>query len=662
MDLLRNSRRFSFLYNGKEITDADYTLTQTAEENKLTSVYNFSDGLKVTNIAVRHERFGAYEWVNYFENTSRTPSGMITELWDCDTVIPMPHQDPSIFTAWKDWDATVVYAPAGCCDSAYEFYFKVDDAKKPTMDSRLFAGDTKRYASYNGKSSWMQAPFFNVHKDGRGFIVAVGWTGQWNCQFTRETESVTVRTKIEDTAFYLMPGERFRTSSVVIMPYDGSVEDSQNKWRRLVKEKYSLIGQPGRPRYAPLCAMYWGGCETRKILDGIRVIKENRLPYEYLWIDAGWYGVNNKPTPDDHESHWSEMLGDWRVSTVIHPDGLKDVSKAIHDAGMKFLLWFEIERANVNTPIYAEHPEFFLDNPYGDYKKLPNLGDEKAWNYIFELLSEKITELGIDCLRQDANMVRLALWRNADTEGRKGITEIKYINGLYALWDRLLERFPHLIIDNCASGGKRIDIETLRRSVPLWRSDSCTAANYLTWGMQNQQLAYNAWMPYSGAGTGRILDVYRIRSAYSGSMSTAYTMDSRVPFGKKPEEIEFVKKYCEEYLKVRPYFYEDFYPLTQMTDSTDVWSGAQFHRPSQNDGVIQLFRREDAPYETARFDLRAIDENAVYRFTDADDDSSFTISGKDLIENGLIITITQKRTAKIYFYKAEEGPAYRNQQ
>ena len=123
-------------------------------------------------------------------------------------------------------------------------------------------------------------------------------------------------------------------------------------------------------------------------------------------------------------------------------------------------------------------------------------------------------------------MVRLSIWRKADTEGRRGITEIKYINGLYALWDRLLERFPHLLIDNCASGGKRIDIETLRRSVPLWRSDSCTAANYLIQGMQNQQLAYNAWMPYSGAGTGRIFDAYRIRSAYSGSLGTAYTMDS----------------------------------------------------------------------------------------------------------------------------------------
>ena len=57
MVFLKNNRRFRFLYNGKEITDADYTVTQTEEENQLTSVYAFADGLKVTNIAIRHEGF-----------------------------------------------------------------------------------------------------------------------------------------------------------------------------------------------------------------------------------------------------------------------------------------------------------------------------------------------------------------------------------------------------------------------------------------------------------------------------------------------------------------------------------------------------------------------------------------------------------------------------
>lgn len=85
-----------------------------------------------------------------------------------------------------------------------------------------------------------------------------------------------------------------------------------------------------------------------------------------------------------------------------------------------------------------------------------------------------------------------------DADDRKGITEIKHIMGLYRLWDALLERFPHLIIDNCASGGRRIDIETLRRSVPLWRSDAQCSANYPPEWAQVHNMTFSVWMPYSG--------------------------------------------------------------------------------------------------------------------------------------------------------------------
>ncbi len=107
-----------------------------------------------------------------------------------------------------------------------------------------------------------------------------------------------------------------------------------------------------------------------------------------------------------------------------------------------------------------------------------NLGDESAWNYCFDTLAELIEKLNLHYYRQDFNILPLPYWRKNDTQDRIGISEIKHIMGLYRLWDALLERFPHLMIDNCASGGRRIDIETLRRSVPLWRSDAQCPANY----------------------------------------------------------------------------------------------------------------------------------------------------------------------------------------
>lgn len=76
----------------------------------------------------------------------------------------------------------------------------------------------------------------------------------------------------------------------------------------------------------------------------------------------------------------------------------------------------------------------------------------------------------------------------------------------------------------------------------------------------------------------------------------------------------------------------------------------QFNRPDKNDGIIEVFRRENLPYETACFMLRCLDESADYLFTDADG-GEFTLSGKELMNNGLKITVSDKRKAKIYFYK-----------
>ena len=108
-----------------------------------------------------------------------------------------------------------------------------------------------------------------------------------------------------------------------------------------------------------------------------------------------------------------------------------------------------------------------------------------------------------------------------------------------------------------------------------------------------------------------------------------------------------------EYLSVRPYFYEDFYPLTKITDNTDAWSAAQFDRPAMGDGIVQVFRREDSPFETAVFTLGGISADKTYRFTDLDDGRSVSIRGEELCADGFRVTIKERRKAKIYLYQEE---------
>ena len=650
--LLNETKIFSFLYDGEPFESSVVEKRIIKDADTTTTVFLLKDGLRVTNTLRSIPGYDAYEIVNHFENTGTEPSGMISELWDCDLTLPMEHEENRRWTAYIPdiATATKIYAPQGSTWSAYEFSSNPDEYHENSFLNFLYPGSSKRYSNRGGRSADCQAPFFNIHKNGHGYIFAVGWSGQWNFEAHRENDSVTLRSKIEDTNFRVLPGESFRTSSAVIMAYDGDFIDSQNQWRRLVKERFSLIGSAGRDKYGPISMNIWGGMNTDEAIRRVKIISKNQIPFSYVWMDAGWYGHDTKPTPDEFEGDWANHTGDWEVSRLIHPGGLKDLTKVVHDAGMKFVLWFEPERVINGTPIIKAHPEYFLsDGNPKSANNLLDLGNPDAWNYIYETLSGLIEDIGIDCYRQDFNFSPLPYWRKNDTADRRGIHEIKHINGLYHLWDALLERFPQLIIDNCASGGRRIDIELLRRSMPLWRSDYQCPANYPIHGVQAHHLSFNLWMPYSGSGSGRDYDSYRIRSAYDSSLATNYTYSMRNDFGDDKEKLQWLKKYITEAVRVRPYFSEDFYPLTEVSDKEDIWSAAQFDRRSEDDGIVQVFRRDRSPYTECGFELRGLDHGKTYIFTDADTSETIELRGGEIFR----VRMSEKHSAKLFFYKAK---------
>lgn len=242
--------------------------------------------------------------MNWFENCGTEATEIISDVWDCDYVIPFEKDKPLGWVAYEpDRDKVMeVYAPVGSQWTGYEFYANPDKTVENGFQSYIFPDRPhKSYSTSGGRSSDKNAPFFNVHRQGAGVIFAIGWTGQWQCDLDRTDDGLRIRTKIEDTNFRLLPGEKIRTSSIVIMPYMGTVTESQNQWRRLVKDNFSLIGQPGRDNEGVFCAGIWGGMSDSGVLSRIHTIQENKLPFEDIWMDAGWHGTDNKPSPDEFE-------------------------------------------------------------------------------------------------------------------------------------------------------------------------------------------------------------------------------------------------------------------------------------------------------------------------------------------------------------------------
>ena len=84
MNFLKTNTLFSFRYGEKSFTEYTCRREQREEGNVITTVYTLEDGLRVTNVATKHEKYGAWEWVNYFENTGHENSRILSEIRDCD--------------------------------------------------------------------------------------------------------------------------------------------------------------------------------------------------------------------------------------------------------------------------------------------------------------------------------------------------------------------------------------------------------------------------------------------------------------------------------------------------------------------------------------------------------------------------------------------------
>ncbi len=597
-----------------------------------------ADGLECIMELKEYRDFPAVEWVVRFRNNGTGNSPILKNIQALD----MP---------WKATADVALHRSRGSRCSANDFLYSVVPLN-PSSTIRMTPGE--------GKSSNDWLPFFNLQSQDEGVVVAVGWTGCWAAEFSRDLANIVrVRGGLDKTHLTLYPGEEIRIPRILLVFWKGEPLRGNNLLRRFILCHHTPM-PGGKPLVAPMCNSTWGGVKTAEHLRQVKAIRDHQLPYDYYWVDAGWFG-----SPDSYflnpygvdSSGWGKQLGDWRHDYMIHPDGLKPLSDAVHDAGMKFLLWLEPERAACGTPLPTEHPEWFLSKklecglPYE--LRLFNLGIPEARQWMTDLISRLITEYGMDCYRQDFNCDPLPSWRDADAPDRQGMTEIRYIEGLYAFWDELLKRHPHLLIDNCASGGRRIDLEMIGRSIPLWRSDLQCGPDFNPVGSQAQGFGLSHWVPLSATGTEmRPGDTYNFRSAMSAGMVFTLEMWGRDRLGAD-YPWDWHRRMMAEHQRARPYYYGDFYPLTLPLTIKEptAWMACQMHRPDLNEGMALAFRRDQSSFVSADFRLNALNPDATYEVEDMDSSEIVKKKGSELMESGLRVTMEKPRDSRLVFYR-----------
>jgi len=363
-------------------------------------------------------------------------------------------------------------------------------------------------------------------------------------------------------------------------------------------------------------------------------------------VDAGWYGVESgKASADLSKIEWWNQVGNWFPNPEYFPNGLAPLGEALRKLGVGFLLWHEPERVYRGTAWAREHRDYLLGT--GDTLLL-NLGNPQARRMVIDHLTRLIREANITCYRQDFNMNPRDQWAWGDPPDRAGITEIKHVTGLYEVWDTLRARFPGLLIDNCAGGGQRIDLETISRSIPLWRSDVQTIAGYSITAMQGQTHGLGLWTPMSPGFCDR-QDDYAWRSALGPGL--LLVMGDFQKDLSRHFSADWLRRNLAQFEEVRDLFLGDFYPLLDYTLSEDSWAMWQYDRPEKGDGMVLAFRRPGSPFAALTAPLRALDAGATYELRNLDTAEKRKCTGRELMQSGLPVAIPSKPGSALLVYK-----------
>ena len=537
-----------------------------------------------------------------------------------------------------------------------------------------FGGDggTCSLVATEGRSSAQWMPWMGVDlTEGDGVEVAVGWSGAWRADAVFTNGTFSLSAGMVKTHFRLLPGEMIRQPSVLVFARAAGVtpQAMQTLIHRFMLDEKCPRDAQGRLIKPILPITAGGGNKTpammRKIIDWSVA---NKMPFDCFWVDAGWNGPAHMPDLISNCGNmWWKFVGDWRFNLTVHPDGnLAKVADAAHAAGMRMLLWVEPERCVCEPPppLFKEHRDWLLpakDEQIGQNKTRlnVNLGNPAAREWVTETVSALVRDNKLDIYRQDFNMNTLPLWQGNDSSDRQGITEAKYIAGLYLFWDTLRARFPHLIIENCASGGRRLDFEAVSRSHSYCRTDYAIGHRngpLQVLDVQNVTLNTLAYQPFQGSETTPALlfdDYGFFSSVCAGSVFTPSDWNAGIVKNDfTAEQTAWFKKVFTAADRMRPFFEGDFYPLTDLraadSQGERAWCAYQMHRRDLSAGFVLAFRRLDAAERRLACTLGGIDETASYEVE--------TYAGGVEKVNGaalkhLVIDLPAPRSFKLLFYR-----------
>lgn len=522
--------------------------------------------------------------------------------------------------------------------------------KERTLTSRHLAHGIQSVHSKRGSSSHTHNPFVALARDDatEDFGEAYGFNLVYSGNFAADIEvdfnsSARLIMGINPTDFCwrLDPGESFTAPELVMVYSSEGIGEMSRIFHRLYNNH--LIRGEWKTKKRPLLINSWEAAyfdfDDDKLVAFAERAKE--LGIEMLVMDDGWFGVRN----DDRRS-----LGDWYVNENKLKGGLSSLIERVNALGLKFGIWYEPEMISPDSDLYRAHPDWCLQVPgreksIGRNQYILDMSRKDVRDNIYEQMASVLRNNKIDYVKWDFNRNLTEVGSALLPPERQQEVFHRFVLGTYELMGRIVNDFPHILLENCSGGGGRFDPGMLCFSPQIWCSDNTDPIERLT-------IQFGTSMCYPVSTVGAHVSAnsrtgYETKGNVAMSGTFGYELD---PIKLTEEELRIVKRQVRDYHKYYDVIhYGDLYRLIAPTENSHrcAWGYVSQDKSEALFTFVTMLRCQNSQFYVR---LKGLDPDKYY----LDDETDEIHSGALLMNAGLNLKNRPCRDGSSYMIYLKE--------